>query len=61
MKFWSTVCSIIELTMRFGRIPDRREQVWQKTWFDSRKRECTETLLIWANLLISERRRSTVC
>jgi hypothetical protein len=46
VRFWSTVCSIVEVAMRFGRIPDRRGQVWQKTWFDSRKRECTETLLV---------------
>ncbi len=32
--------------MRLGRVPDRHGQVWQKTWFDSRKKECTETLVI---------------
>jgi hypothetical protein len=32
--------------MCLSRVPDRRGQVWQKKWFDSRKQECTETLLV---------------
>lgn len=46
MKLFSTLCTVVEVVMRLGRIPDRHGQVWQKTWFDSRKRECTETLLV---------------
>lgn len=46
LKFLMTLCSIVQIAMRLGRVPDRHGQVWQKTWFDSRKKEYTETLVV---------------
>jgi len=46
LRFWSALCSVVQFAMRLRRVPDRHGQVWQKTWFDSRKKECTETLVV---------------
>jgi hypothetical protein len=33
LKFWPTFCSVVEFAMCWSRIPDRRNQVWQKPMF----------------------------
>lgn len=45
-KFLNGVCFVIESCMRFKCISDRRGQVWQREWVDSKKEQHVETIIV---------------